>query len=358
MSVTTLLLFVLGACGSDAEGKKGNAGNDNGDPSKGPAAPLTADEKACDDLYLAQVAWTHRCGGILIDSQSAIQRFRKVCARELSAPGAEGLRESRARCSELRRNAACDAVIPECELTPGSLPDGASCAARSQCASLHCKLDASACGKCAPLVEAGGECSLPLDCAFGDGEIASCDFDGPTQTGKCSVWKLSSAGEECTNEKFCNIGLHCKTEGENATSGTCVANKGEGAACENSGTCKIGLVCRSGKCSTRPKEGEACTVFDECADGLGCDGTCKKVVYVASGQECDAIRRCERGRCVQRVEEGKDGKAVPAGPATCIDPIADGNACGSEQAQSGLICDHFARCLGGHCVYPDASACH
>ncbi len=199
---------------------------------------------------------------------------------------------------------------------------------------------------------------MPTDCAFGDGEIASCDFEGQSQKGTCSVWKLSKPGEECSAEKFCNVRSHCVTESEDAKSGKCEANKEEGGACDNSGACRLGLVCRSGKCSRRPTEGESCTNVDECADGLGCDKTCKKVVYVGSGQECDAIRRCERGRCVQRVEKGKDGKAVPAGPATCVDPLADGNACGPEQAQTGLICDHFARCLGGHCVLPDASACH
>lgn len=211
---------------------------------------------------------------------------------------------------------------------------------------------------CAPLVAAGGECTAPLDCAYGKDEVVSCDYEGPTPTGKCSVWKLSKVGEECSAEKFCNIDAHCEVEGENATSGTCVANKGDGGACDNTGQCKLGLVCRSGKCSPRPKEGESCTALDECADGLGCDKTCKKIVYVGSGEQCGAVRRCERGLCVQRVEEGPDGKAVPAGPATCVDPIADGNACGPEQAKSGLICDHFARCLGGHCVFPDGSFCH
>lgn len=357
-SVTTLSLFVLVACGSADDEKKRGAGDANGDPSRGPAAPLTADEQACDELYQAQVAWTHRCGGILTESQSAIERFRKLCARELAATGAGGLREARARCTELRAKAPCDAVIPDCELPPGALPEGAPCAARSQCESRHCKLDVSGCGRCAPRVPVGGECALPIDCAFGDGEVASCDFDGPSPTGTCSVWKLSEPGEECSAEKFCNIRAHCETADEDAKSGTCAANKDEGGACDDTAACRLGLVCRSGRCSPRPAEGETCTGVDECADGLGCDGTCKEVVYVGAGEPCDAIRRCDRGRCVQRVEEGPDGKLVPKGPATCIDPLADGNACGPEQAQTGLVCDHFARCLGGHCVFSDPSACH
>lgn len=358
ISVTTLLLFVLGACGSNADGKKQGAGDPNGDPSKsGPAAPLTADEKACDELYQAQIAWTHRCGGILNESTSAIERFRKLCARELAAPGAEALREARSVCTAKRAAAACDAEIPECELPAGTLPDGARCAARSQCQSRFCKLDDTGCGVCAPLVQAGGECTLPVDCAFGKDEIASCDYKGQDPKGTCSVWKLSKPGEECSAEKFCNMHGHCVAADENAKTGTCVANQEVGGKCANAGECKLGLTCRDGKCAPRPTEGEPCTTVDECADGLGCAETCKKVVYVRTGEECDAIRRCERGRCVQRVERNANGKTVPTGPATCVDPLADGNACGPEQAQSGLVCDHFARCLGGHCVFADASTC-
>lgn len=354
------MLFVLGACGSDG-GKKGADITNGGDPSSksGPSAPLTADEKACDDLYQAQIAWSHRCGGLLNESPYAVERFRKLCARELAASGTENLRESRARCVEIRKSSPCDAEIPECDLQPGGLEDGAACGSRSQCKSLFCKLDGTGCGRCAPLVAAGGECTSPADCAYGKDEIATCDYKGgEALTGTCSVWKLAKAGEECSAEKFCDIHSHCDTASEDAKTGKCVPNVAEGGACDDTRACKLGLVCRSGKCSQKPKEGQPCSAPDECADGLGCDQTCKKITYVGSGQECGATRRCERGLCVQRVEKGPDGKNKPAGPATCVDPIADGNACGVEQAQSGLVCDHFSRCIEGHCLFVDASACH
>ncbi len=359
ISVATLLLFVVAACGSNAERKKSADDPSGGSSSNSESsAPRTADEQACDDLYKAQVEWTHRCGGLMNDSPYAVQRFRRVCARELGASGTENLRQTQARCSELRKSAACDAKIPECELPAGTLPDGAPCGARSQCQSRFCMLDETGCGKCAPQIKAGGPCLLASDCATADGEIASCDFDGKSMVGTCSVHKLVKSGEECSAQNFCNIGAHCDVATKDAKSGKCVANQGEGGGCDDTLACQLGLVCRSGKCSRRPTEGQACTAYDECAEGLGCDKTCQKVVYVKSGEECNGVRRCERGVCLQRVEQKEDGKVVPSGPATCMDALADGNACGIDQLKSGLVCDHFARCLGGHCVLPDATACH
>lgn len=353
-------LLVLGACGSDAAEKKPSARR-NGDAADGTGSPggaaLSADERACEDFYKVQLEWTGRCGGILNRSQPAVSRFRKLCARQLAAPGSAGLREARARCAEKMKEAACDQEIPECELPPGSLADGEPCAGRAQCQSKYCKLDDSGCGVCAKLVEPGGECLSPADCAIGDNEVASCDYRQGSTKGACSIWKLARANQTCNAETLCDVRSHCDVPDQNAKQGTCLANLDLGKTCDANRACRPGLVCLDEKCSEKPNEGEACNAIDACADGLACDGTCKPVVYVGVRETCDTVRRCARGRCVQPVTTDQDGKATPAGDATCVDPIPDGAPCGPELAAQGQVCELFAQCLGGRCVLEDPNSC-
>jgi hypothetical protein len=360
ISVLSVSMLVLGSCGSDGDGKKQGPPNNGGkdpDSKSGPAAPLTADERACEDFYKVQLAWTGRCGGILNASPQAIARFRTLCARELASPGAEGLKEARTKCSERMKKAECDAELTECELPPGSLADGEPCGSRAQCKSRFCNVDSSGCGTCEPLVAAGGACTSPADCAFKKGEITSCDFQSRSETGECSVWKVVKAGQTCSAESLCDTHSHCDVADEAATSGTCLANKEKGESCDNSRACRPGFVCRDQKCSDKPKKGAACDAVDDCADGLACDKTCKPVVYVGGGEQCDLVRRCARGRCVQPVTQSENGQTTAAGDASCVDPLEDGEACGDEEAKKGQACDHFARCIGGKCVLANPGQC-
>lgn len=353
----TVSLFVLGACGSSNDAKKtGNSGG--GSSQSGPAAALTADEKACDDFYHVELEFTGRCGGILNGSQPTLSRFRTLCSRQLAAPGAEALRDARSKCAEKMKTAACDDELPECDLPAGSLADGEPCAGREQCQSKYCKLDGSGCGKCAPLVAAGGDCTSPADCAAGKDEVTSCDPQQNSATGKCSVWKVAKAGQTCSAQAFCDVKSHCDVPNKDAKSGTCLANLDVGKTCDDTRACRPGLVCTNNKCAAKPKEGEACDAIDACADGLACDTTCQQVQYVGVNQKCDSVHRCARGRCVQPVTQDQDGKFTPSGDAYCVDPIADGQPCGDEAAKNGAVCDAFAQCLGGKCVLENPSTCH
>ncbi|MBX3198221.1 MAG: hypothetical protein KF894_08760 [Labilithrix sp.] len=356
LSAVSLSLLALGACGSDGDEAKQGTGDARTPPANASNTPLTADERACEALYLAQIDWTHRCGGILNESAHAVARFRTLCARELAAPGAEPLRDARAKCAERRKSASCDEELPECELPAGTLADGAPCAARSQCQSRYCKLEGT-CGTCAQPAAAGGACSSPVDCAFGAGEVASCDIRQGSSAGTCTLWKIAKVGETCGGTTLCDASGHCMAPEENATTGSCVPNDDVGAICDVTRDCKAGLACVAGKCAPRPKAGEACGQVDDCAGGLVCDGTCKGVSYVGAGEQCDAARRCERGRCVQKVTQGADGQLAAAGPPTCVEPLADGAPCGQEQSTNGFLCDEFARCLGGRCILADPAQC-
>jgi hypothetical protein len=130
-----------------------------------------------------------------------------------------------------------------------------------------------------------------------------------------------------------------------------------GGFCRENGFCAAGLSCRSEACGEKPKEGEACSRIDDCADGLACDGKCRTYAYVGTDRECDATRRCERGLCVQPVTQGANGQQAAAGPATCLAPLEDGETCGATQQQQGRVCDHFARCVGDKGMLADPARC-
>lgn len=353
--VFTASVIAIVACSSG--GAKKGAGTDQNDTegSDTTDAPLTDDERLCDELYKSQLAWVGRCGGFLSDAPSALTRYRKLCARELVAPGADDLREARSTCAARRNDAACDAIVKECELPPGKLPDGAACGVRAQCASRFCKIDAGACGTCAPLVKAGEACTNPTDCAYGENEVASCEYpDDKATAGKCVVWKLVGVGAACGVDSFCQPDAHCEWERQDGP-GKCVKNAEKGAACTDATSCRPGLACIDKKCADRVGEGEACSNYDDCGAGLACGQTCQKPTMVNSGQECGALRHCSRGVCFQKQGQGENGQAVAAEPPMCVAPISDGEACGPNS--DGLVCDYFSRCSAGKCVFPDPSQC-
>jgi hypothetical protein len=359
--VVAASLMAIAACGSSGSknGSGASSGNNNnnnapGDTSATSDAPLTADEQACDDYFKAQLAFSHKCGGALSDSPDALIRYRQLCSREFAAPGADNLRAARAKCTQSRLAAACDATLPECDLPPGTLANGAACADRVQCQSRYCAVGSSGCGTCADRVAAGGKCTLPTDCAFGDKEVASCDYQGGATNGTCTIWKIVGVGAECGVNSFCDGTSNCVSDTQNGP-GKCVANAAEGGDCIDSNSCVPGLACLSGKCAQKPKEGEACEASNDCVDGLACNGTCQKESFVSSGQECSTVEHCERGLCVQQVQSDGDGGAIAAGSPACVAPISDGDACGPNN--QGLACDFFATCVGGKCVFADPTQC-
>jgi hypothetical protein len=354
--VVAASLLAIAACSSSGGKKNTGAGGNIPPPDDGISsdAPLTADEKLCDDHYKSQLDWVAKCGGILSGSTSAIVRYRKLCSRELVAPGAEGLRDARTKCIQKRATAACDDPLPECDLPPGTLANGAACADRAQCQSRYCKVDGSGCGTCSALVDAGGECLQPTDCAYGQNEVATCQYDENKPTGKCAKYKLVKIGEACGVDSFCSPGAHCESNQQNGP-GKCVANVEKGGACVDATSCRPGLACIDKKCVDRPKEGEKCAATDDCADGFACGGTCEKPTYVNSGQSCDNVNRCERGLCIQTQGTDANGQPAPPSPPVCVSPIADGDQCGPNNY--GLACDFFARCVDAKCVFPDPSQC-
>jgi len=302
----------------------------------------------------ALASYVDRCGDGSGTLGSVRSRFEAACARGLSAPGATNVAAQISDCSMKLSTASCSGGEVDCELVGGTLEDGAACAESYQCRSGACKTEpGSSCGRCAPKVPIGGDCTSSANCVEG----AACAFD-TSDRGKCVALKLAKAGEKCSSSGDevvrCDSGLECSfTSGEL----TCKAPGGAGADCSSRFDCTDGLRCVDNKCAAGLGEGATCTL-DECAKGLDCskEKKCARIVYVKGGEECDSTRRCDRGTCLgSSVTTGPGGTVIQ--PGKCVDPLPDGAACSSEPTADEPRCDVFAECIGGKCTLADPAQC-
>ena len=287
------VFLLLAACDGSSGGSAGGGGT-------------------CAQYVSALVAYVDRCGdGASTARGDARVRLEAACVRGLAAPGAPPNVDAQiASCTQKISAASCDAPGEfDCEITGGTLDDGAPCGEHYQCKSGACATEPGAsCGKCTPKVAVGGDCTSSNQCVDG----AKCNFTS-SDGGKCRAVKLAKAGEKCGStdgeEIDCEPGLNCSFESGDPT---CKARGPAGADCGSRLDCLSGLTCVGGKCAAGLAEGAACT-FGECGKGLECgrDKKCARIVFVKSGEECDTTRRCERGSCRgSSTELGPEGTVV------------------------------------------------
>lgn len=328
-----VLLFLLAAC-SGSGGSEGGGGT-------------------CAQYVSAVVSYYDRCSGVGTELTSARARFEAACTRAIAAPGATNVAGQLSACIQKLQGASCnDSEELDCEITGGTLEDGAPCGERYQCKGGACLKDPGAsCGKCAQRSPIGGACKSSGDCV----DDATCvTTDG---SGKCVAVKIAKAGEDCMGTRGeavrCDSGLRCSTD----TNGrTCKPAGAAGADCTSRLDCANELKCVNKKCAAGLAEGADCNL-DECGQGLECnkDKKCARIVYVKAGEECDATRRCERGSCNgASIEAGPGGTVVK--PGKCVDPLPDGAACNAED-EDAPSCDVFAECVGGKCTVDDPAQC-
>lgn len=333
LTLSGLVLLLLAAC-SESSGSEGGGG-------------------ACTEYFNALVSYTDRCGdgttSVLANTRA---RFETICARGLVAPGATNLAAQLSACSKQVADAPCTGEF-DCDVTGGTLDDGAACGEDYQCKGGACNTEpGSSCGKCAQRIAIGGECTRSSRCVEG----ASCIFGG-RETGKCVAVKIAKVGERCSSSSdeivHCDTGLTCSFgSGEP----TCKAPGGAGSDCRSRSECASDLRCVKDKCAAGLPEGADCEL-NECAKGLACsrEKKCAPVVLVKVGDECDATRRCDRGSCKgQSFTTGPDGTTIT--PGKCVDPLRDGAAC-TEDSREAPDCDTFAKCVGGKCTLPDPAQC-
>jgi hypothetical protein len=248
------------------------------------------------------------------DYQTCIARRKDGCQRELGAPGTGRTFTGEALCQYAFAFGDCAKVmtdqIPACQIQ-GSRDNGASCTYNSQCKSGNCYLTTDqACGTCADLVAAGGDCSQ-ANCAPG----LRCNSKNV-----CIV--PGANGEACSDDQPCDVTtLYC------TRAGTCAPMAGTaGAACDTLLGCNLweNLLCTSTTA-----------------------GQCASVSFAGSGGNCGGTGLCGIGLFCP----------MPSGATTgtCPSFLNDGDACGS--AAGDTPCLTPARCVAGRCTLPDPTAC-
>lgn len=146
-----------------------------------------------------------------------------------------------------------------------------------------------------------------LSCAeYGSSKVAQ----DPTKYASCNtmIEPLVDEGGVCKGDQECKSG-YCK-DGSLNKEGTCSTKPKEGEAC--SFDCADGLKCSIGKCVKEAKEGEDCQSNFNCADGLFCDNNkCAKGTK-ADGEECGTNGECKSGSC-----DTVDSKRQCVSPVAC-----------------------------------------
>jgi hypothetical protein len=351
LAASSILLFVLTGCPGSGGSSSGTGGGGG----------------VCSDYFNALIAYSDRCQGTTGSIESVRGRFEDICGKALGAPGASNLSGQIASCSSTISTLTCGEDL-DCVEGAGEFADGTACGEGYQCKSSFCKkADSEAtCGTCAARV------AIDAPCAGGSSnecvENARCVTSSSTG-GACRAIKLAKAGEPCSSSTGtevveCDKGLNCFfTPGgaTGASSPVCRAPAGDGQDCSSRSDCTTGLTCVKNKCGQPLAEGAACESISgsECAKGFGCDKTCKRIVKVKAGEECDLVRQCERGNC-----RGQSFTSGPTGttftPGKCTDPLPDGAACtkrGADDKEPPASCDVFAECIAGKCTVPDPASC-
>jgi hypothetical protein len=336
--------------------------------SGGPVTP----EVACGDLYDGLAA-NDGCPILFAPlPNSHRDRFVKVCAMPLAAPGAGGAVAAVETCATALKASPCVPLDAACSVPAGALPSGAACGSSLQCAGGFCDVgqgafpsyarpslldllprSLGACGVCADELSIGAMCSpfvpgtggLPRDTARPCVDGARCTNQGPpgpSPTGPyvCeSIPPLGDIGAPCGGAEPipCKNDLWCSSY----SGGTCGPLAGTGEPC-NVVPCKGQLVCATSAggvstCVVGKGLGEACALDGTvpCARAVcaGTPRTCQTATLEPPGASCDySAFQCAAGFCQYT---GPDG-------GVCTVFLADGQPCSPGSRHSS--CDDFATC--------------
>jgi hypothetical protein len=235
----------------------------------------------------------------------------EVAAGRLSYDG------DRARaCVDAWKAATCDAldgVGPACDgILGGNVANGGVCLDDVECATGHCRVDASCPGVCTAYVGLDGDCS-----AAG----AKCAPDLYCRIGRCAAPPApAKQGEACVT-RSCASGLYCDPGTK-----TCAPNKKSGSCADAPDACASGYACvDSGTCAVYRGRGEHCGVDARCGLGWACiDGICGPAPGVGSacavnqaGIDCSNAAYCDTSGATAVCRARKPGGATCTDYAEC-----------------------------------------
>jgi MYXO-CTERM domain-containing protein len=233
-------------------------------------------------------------------------------------------------------------------------PEGAICAADTECISVHC-VDGVCCATpcdglcqaCTNAKKGGGDdgtCGNVADGFDPDSECtetaaSTCQADGLCDgAGKCRLWSGSTPCGQTSCVDGTGVGDRSKAGGQFCDGlGTCTVKSGLecglfkcagdvcGTACTSATECLSAAYCdlttTPGACKEKSLTGASCVTSEQCSSGFCVDGVCCN--SPCQGQ-CEACNETEPGQCVA-VTGAPRGERVPcAGDGTECDGACDG----------------------------------
>src|SRR6478736_1802769 len=257
-----------GGAGNTAGGTGGGgAGNTAGRAGGGAAGSMPT---SCSDFATLVCSNFGSCAPIYLAEQlgslaSCVTNLTGVCDHFASV----GKPINVARCIGAVAAPDCNGINAEralpdaCLEPPGPQAVGASCASNSDCESLLCVDNESACGKCAARGVLGKPCSSGSPCELN----LVCD------RGTCATPSARDATCDPAKELRCPNGTYC------GTAGVCKSWGGAGEPCDTARPCDgpHGFFCANGQCVTIKvaAENEACGIpaLAGCQAGTMCKGS-------------------------------------------------------------------------------------
>jgi hypothetical protein len=304
---------------------------------------------ACIMYSYADCARHDTCSGSL--PGSACLRTTFACPDVTNSDGATRELADLKTCAAVFAALACDELdsTPPACVTPGTLEVGSPCKFPSQCATLHCKLDASSnapCGRCASSIAEGKSCGGSTEeCAFG----LFCDVT----TCRRSLSSAAGLDEACSPGGLCQPDLYCVND-------KCVAAPAVGEPCElptkkcnSKGYCAGAAGGTVGTCQALPSAGMACAV-DISSPNRG---------LCAAGATCNWDDVNKSGTCVGPQQPGDPcikndiGNYSCVGPQLYCDRKATPRVCRELNAPGGGCESDFACDATSVCECPDATTC-
>ncbi len=381
-------LYLLGACGGEADDKEPNYKLTGGAPVAIDDWPAAVTEAACRAMSECDsLPPKLRYSGVancklmlsmgmpttLAELQKAAEAAQAGQAKYDPAKAGECLKSVAAHCG-------LDGTEPEaCALTfTGTLADGAACKLNDTCVSGLCKREPG------QGLECEGKCTKPLAqgvaCSFGD----ACEGDLACVGSVCAPQIATKVGESCSQPAVCAKGLFCNYDGMEPV---CEVLFDEGTSCETVGVCKQGHFCKfsaveddsSGVCTKQSgvdgpckhpsapaadpmacavglvclAEGPAGTQTWACQSGAGLGSACKSAKHCKyvdtwckgeAGAGTCAVLSDKGGQCDSKATEYFYGTCRPpfqchSESATCVELPAKGKPCLDGTCQEGLNCD-------------------
>jgi hypothetical protein len=217
--------------------------------------------------------------------------------------------------------------------------NGIPCAFDEQCAGARCSASGSDCGVCLTPRKLGEACAGSLDTCARSAQCTN-GVCVSTKKGVGQTCGLGPGGLLPVDKMECDDELYCEPLDVSSGSGTCRAPVGQGEACSLFAQCAAGLRCVDETCVPGPgKLGEPCGPYPGCVDDtLECNSltmTCQTGT-LALGDACGIVEGHFIGR--ECAPPNVCWTASGMAQTVCVTPPDEGEPCATYQCAAPLFC--------------------